>query len=272
MIKNVGKIMNSALKIVESSGNGYEAMQSNFLRDYTSCSPQVTTDDLAKLVSTKRTNKTGDYSWLDLSMLFRGKTVPFQVAETDWWMQHAKLLPSQRGHSFYLAGFQIYMPIVSDDDRPFDLMETMANLMRSLTQIQSSKILGEGPKTQHPSGLSVDTIKTLVAVSSMSYNILQTTNVQMLCNILEYKQGRKPQLCNELATDIDRLLASRDSECHAELKFITVSTKRTNKTGDYSWLDLSMLFRGKTVPFQVAETDWWMQHAKLLPSQRGHSF
>ncbi|CAG2201289.1 unnamed protein product [Mytilus edulis] len=157
-------------------------------------------------------------------------------------------------------------------DLQFDLMETMANLMRSLTQIQSSKLLGAGPKAQHPSGLSIDTIKTLVAVSSMSYNILQTTNVQMLCNILEYKQGRKPQLCNGLATDIDKLLASRDSECHAELKFITVSTKRTNKTGDYSWLDLSMLFRGKTVPFQVPNVNWWMQHGQLLPSQRSHSF
>lgn len=260
MIKNVGKIMDSAVKIVESSGNGYETMQSNFLRDYTSYSPQVTKDDLAKL---------GAYWALFIEEICEGIASTGSIAANairgitgaTGMCREAKITAEQ----LVATQEEVY-------DLQFDLMETMANLMRSLTQIQSSKILGEGPKAQHPSGLSVDTIKTLVAVSSMSYNILQTTNVQMLCNILEYKQGQKPQLCNGLATDIDKLLASRDSECHAELKFITVSTKRTNKTGDYSWLDLSMLFRGKTVPFQVPETNWWMQHAKLLPSQRGHSF
>ncbi|CAC5403269.1 unnamed protein product [Mytilus coruscus] len=262
MIKNVGKIMNSAMKIVESSGNGYEAMQSNVLRDYTSYSPQVTKDDLAKL---------GAYFALFIEEICEGIASTGSIAanairrikSATGWCREAKIT---------ITAEQLVATQIEVYDLQFDLMETMANLMRSLTQIQSSNILGEDPKAQHPSGLSVDTIKTLVAVSSMSYNILQTTNVQMLCNILEYKQGRKPQLCNELATDIDKLLASRDNECHAELKFITVSTKRTNTTGDYSWLDLSMLFRGKTVPFQVLETNWWMQHAKLLPSQRGHSF
>ncbi|CAC5355087.1 unnamed protein product [Mytilus coruscus] len=214
MIKNVGKIMNSAVKIVESSGNDYEAMQSNFLRDYTSYSPQVTKDDLAKLGS------------IAANAIRRIKGATGRCREAK--ITAEQLVATQE---------EVY-------DLQFDLMETMANLMRSLTQIQRSKILGEGPKTQHPSGLSVDTIKTLESVTSMSYNILQTTNVQMLCNILEYKQGRKPQLCNELATDIDKSLASRDSECHAELKVITVSTKRTNKNGDYSWLGRSMLFRG----------------------------
>ena len=260
MIKNVGNIMNNAMKIVESSENGFETMQSNFLRDYNDYSPQVTKDDLAKL---------GSYWELFIEEICEGIASTSSVianeirgiAGATGRCREAKITAAQ----LVATQEEVY-------DLQFDLMETMANLMRSLTQIQSSKILGNGPKAQHPSGLSIDTIKTLVAVSSMSYNILQTTNVQMLCNILEYKQGRKPQLCNGLATDIDRLLALRDSECHEELKFITVSTKRTNITGDYSWLDLSRLFRGKTVPFQVPSVNWWMQHGQLLPSQRSHSF
>ncbi|XP_052096299.1 uncharacterized protein LOC127731593 [Mytilus californianus] len=260
MIKNAGKIMNNAMKIVESSENGFETIQSNFLRDYNDYSPQVTKDDLAKL---------GSYWELFIEEICEGIASTSSIhanairgiAGTTGRCREAKITAAQ----LVATQEEVY-------DMQFDLMETMANLMRSLTQIQSSKILGNGPKAQHPSGLSVDTIKTLVAVSSMSYNILQTTNVQMLCNILEYKHGRKPQLCNGLATDIDKLLALRDSECHEELKFITLSTKRTNKTGDFSWLDLSLLFRGETVPFQVPDVNWWMQHGKLLPSQRDYSF
>ncbi|CAG2184762.1 unnamed protein product [Mytilus edulis] len=260
MIKNVGKIMDNAANIVESSGNGYDIMQSNFLKDYTDYSPQVTKDDLAKL---------GSYWELFIEEICEGIASTSSIAANairgitgaTGRCREAKITAAQ----LVATQEEVY-------DLQFNLMETMANLMRSLTQIQSSKLLGAGPKAQHPSSLSIDTIKTLVAVSSMSYNILQTTNVQMLCNILEYKRGRKPQLCNGLATDIDKLLASRDSECHAELKFITVSTQRTNKTGDYSWLDLSRLFRGETVPFQVPDVNWWMQHGQLLPSQRSHSF
>ncbi|CAC5381944.1 unnamed protein product [Mytilus coruscus] len=260
MIKNVGEIINNATKIVESSGNGYETIQSNFLRDYTAYSPQVSKDDLAKL---------GSYWELFIDEICEG------IASTGSIVANSiRGISGSTGRcrEAKITAAQLVATQEEVYDLQFDLIETMANLMRSLTQIQSSKIIGEGPKAQHPSGLSVDTIKTLVVVSSISYNILQATNVQMLCNILEYKQGRKPQLCKGLATDIDKLLALRDSECHEELKFITVSTKRTNKTGDYSWLDLSLLFRGKTVPFQVPDINWWMQHGKLLPSQRGYSF
>lgn len=139
--------------------------------------------------------------------------------------------------------------------------------MGSLTQIQCSNILGSGARVEYPEKLSIKNIQILMAISSMSYDILQTTNVENLCNKMEYMEGRRPTLCNGLATNIDKLLALRNPKCQYEFKFMTITSSQSSRTRNFSF-DLERLYKGQTVGFQIPNSKWLMDHANILPSQR----
>ena len=109
-----------------------------------------------------------------------------------------------------ISAAQVVTPQEEIYDHQFELMETSGNVMARLTQIESSKIIGKGPRAPNPANLTLDTISMLLVVSSISYDIFQTTNVQNLCNIMEYTHGRRPALCNGLATNIVKLTATTD--------------------------------------------------------------
>lgn len=260
MLKVVKDIIDNATCIVEVVGQGFEAQQSQFLEDYNNYSPQVTKDDLAKLDSYWGLFIDGICDGIESSESIIAQSIR-GFEETKRKCREAKTIASK----LIETQMEIY-------DLQFELMETMANLMGSLTQIQSSKIIGKGPRVQNPANLSTENIEMLMAVFSMSYNIFQTTNIQKLCNIMEYRHGQRPSLCNGLATNLDKLLALSDPICYTEFKYMTVSTKNPNKRDDFSWLDMQKLYRGESVSFQVPNSKWWMDHSRISASERNQSF
>ncbi|CAG2246140.1 unnamed protein product [Mytilus edulis] len=138
-----------------------------------------------------------------------------------------------------------------------NLLEKMSSLMRSLTQIQSSSILGSGTRARFPSNLTIFEIKSFAAASYISTSIVQFTNVYMLCDILEYKMGRRPNDCQGISTNVDKLLSLPDVRCNPILKYVDVPTQSNsfNET-NRNWIDLSKLYKGETVQFQIPNSNW----------------
>ena len=150
----------------------------------------------------------------------------------------------------------------------FELMEQMALVMLRLTEIESSKAIGSGLKALYPDNLTIDDIHLLFVVSVMSYKIILSTNIGMLCDIMEYQAGRKLSDCKGLSTDIDTLLSSNGPRCYPEYQYISVPSKPSfNESDEYTWIDLSKLYKGETIHFQIP-----VDRFKKFDSERNNVF
>ncbi|XP_052077525.1 uncharacterized protein LOC127715507 [Mytilus californianus] len=153
-----------------------------------------------------------------------------------------------------------------------NLLEKMASLMRSLTQIQSSSILGSGTRAKFPSSLTILEIKSFAAASYITNSIVQFTNVFMLCDILEYKMGRKPNDCQGISTNIDRLLSLQDVSCNQILKYVDLPTQPSSFNGTIrDWIDLSKIYKGETVQFQVPNSKWLIDNGWITKAQNSYA-
>lgn len=153
-------------------------------------------------------------------------------------------------------------------DFQFDLIEAMAANMRSITaQHAASEIVSDYEGLSNSDSDAITDFETLSLVSYISYKINIWQIAESYCAILEYKEGgRQPaSVCKGTETEIASLASYVSPTCRdaEEFKDIPISSSSGN-----GFMDLSKLYAGRPVIFQIPDSDWLVTNKWISALER----
>ena len=158
-------------------------------------------------------------------------------------------------------------------DLQFDLMDSLADCVRASTRFHAATSVNEGlDSARKHIAANQDTdllaeLKLLSVFSVTLYNVAILTAKENYCNLLEYKEGRRPDVCNTGGTSIASLLSRSKMTYHSNHGFQTVPT-RPSYRGDKAYIDLKELYSGKAVQFQVPHNQWLVDNGWITEDRK----
>ena len=154
----------------------------------------------------------------------------------------------------------------------FDLMESLAEVVRSYTAFTSAKTLQKKFKTSIKSGFKKDAQLDLLLIqmrlSSRLHRLLMVNN---LCDYEEYMRGGvEPRQCKVARstlsdTSIDALVALSKSTClRKRSDFVNIPTKPQHEN-DTAYINLDALYSGNGAIFQIPDAVWLARYNWIFP-------
>ena len=158
-------------------------------------------------------------------------------------------------------------------DFQFDMMDALTECVRASNGYASASTITTGlvnvkevvSKDRNSNVLTE--LRLLAAYSSMLYRITVLTAKENYCNVLEYREGSRPELCKTHDWNLANLLSRTQSQYHSTQDFKTVPT-RPAFSGDKAFIDLKDLYAGKVVRFQVPNSDWLVNKGWISSNDR----
>lgn len=267
LLRTIGNLVNSD-NLDSVSDEEFSRKQSEFLKLYDSYSGKLKKYELSRLSSYWE-------GFIDdvCSSLEETSSAPSAAFKTTVYATNA--CPDSKAYAV-----QLVVSLEEIFDFQETLIEKMASFMRSYTQMQSATILGSGARANYPANLTLVEIQSFAAAAYVTNSIVQFTSVVMLCDILEYKQGVRPNECQGFSTNVDKLLSIQDINCHSILKYVDLPTlsptngdeELTNNMSLYDQVDLKELYTGSGILFKVPNTQWLIDNGWILESQKNFAF
>ena len=158
-------------------------------------------------------------------------------------------------------------------DFQFDLMDALTECVRASNSYKSANEITSGLSTvkvvvsENRNSEVLTELQMLAAYSSMMYQISVITAKENYCNVLEYREGSRPELCKVHDWNLASLLSRTPVNYHSTQDFKTVPT-RPAFTGDKAFIDLKDLYAGKAVMFQIPNSDWLVERGWISSDDR----
>ena len=158
-------------------------------------------------------------------------------------------------------------------DFQFEMMDALADCVRASNSYQSASAITTGMiniKNVVYNDRNSDVIpalKLIATYSSISYRVTVLTAKENYCNVLEYREGSRPEVCKTHDWNLANLLSRTPSRYHSSQDFKSVPTQPSS-TGDKAYIDLNDLYAGRTVRFQVPNSDWLVKRGWLSTNDR----
>lgn len=110
-------------------------------------------------------------------------------------------------------------------------------------------------------------LRLLAAYSSMLYRMTVLTAKENYCNVIEYREGHRPDVCKTLDWNLASLLSRSQSRYHCTQDFKVVPT-RPSFSGDKAFIDLKDLYEGEVVQFQVPNSEWLVKNGWISSEEK----
>ena len=154
----------------------------------------------------------------------------------------------------------------------FDLMDSIADCVRASNSLTSAVAITTGLDSVKeivrltPERNVLDEIRLLATYSTLLYRTTVLTAKENYCNVLEYREGKRPALCKIHDWDLADLLSRKQKRCDSTQDFKSVPT-RPAYPGDTAYIDLKDLLAGKIVRFQIPNHRWLIEKG-WIPSDK----
>ena len=149
-------------------------------------------------------------------------------------------------------------------DFQFDMMDALADCVRASNSFESASSITAGldnikeiVKKDRTSNVLKD-LKILATYSTLLYRTTVLEAKENYCNVLEYKEGRRPDVCKTHDWQLSTLLSRRQTRCVSTQDFKVMPT-RPAFSGDRAFISLKDLYAGKMVRFQVPNSQWLVE-------------
>ena len=158
-------------------------------------------------------------------------------------------------------------------DFQFDMMDSLTECVRASNSYASANTITTGliqvkeVVAQNRESNVLSELKSLAAYSSMLYRSTVLSAKENYCNVLEYTEGSRPELCETHDWNLANLLSRSPVSYHSTEDFKTVPTKPSS-TGDKAFIDLKDLYAGKVVMFQIPNSDWLVNRGWISSNDR----
>ena len=158
-------------------------------------------------------------------------------------------------------------------DFQFDMMDALTECVRASNSFVSASSVSAGltnvqevvAKDRNSNVL--EELKLLATSSSMAYRFSVLAAKENYCNLLEYREGSRPELCKTHDWNLSNLLSRIQPSYHSTQDFKTVPT-RPASSGDKAFIDLKDLYAGKVVRFQIPDSDWLVEKGWISSDDR----
>lgn len=154
-------------------------------------------------------------------------------------------------------------------DFQFDLMETLASSMRAkIAKREASAIAGNF--VSFPERETDDSRKwrSIYTLSYLTYKMQTWNNVELHCDKIQYREGGiRPDKCLGEMTNVPLLMARPGKFCtEIDSDDVRIPTK-PSAPGDTAFVNLTNLYLGEDVPFQIKDSEWLVQNKWLTQKQ-----
>ncbi|XP_028390790.1 uncharacterized protein LOC114515691 [Dendronephthya gigantea] len=144
-------------------------------------------------------------------------------------------------------------------DFQFDLMDALAAYVRSATAVNAASDMNENyaqVAQSNPDDI-LYFLQQLAGLSFIMNKIQMMQTVEAYCDVLEYKEGAvRPSVCRGLDTDVKGLIAHVEKECSSKTLQYRNVPMTPAKSGDKAFLNITELFAGRPVTFQIPDGQW----------------
>ena len=155
----------------------------------------------------------------------------------------------------------------------FDMMDALTECVRASNSYEAATAISTGLDniqevvSKDRESNVLEELKMLAAYSSMLYKVSVIEAKSKYCNVLEYREGSRPEVCKTHDWNLANLLSRNQASYHSTQDFKTVPT-RPAFTGDKAFIDLKDLYAGKVVRFQVPNSDWLVNRGWIPTNDR----
>ena len=160
-------------------------------------------------------------------------------------------------------------------DFQFDMMDALTECVRASNNYASASAVTTGLITVQKAVSAnrnsdvLTELQMLAAYSSMLYRLTVIAAKENYCNVLEYREGSRPELCKIHDWNLASLLSRTQASYHSTQDFKTVPTRpRPVVSSDKAFIDLKDLYAGKVVRFQIPNSDWLVDRGWIASDDR----
>ena len=242
----------------DTSSERFEELKQRFLTKYNDYSPQVTKPELTEMASYWETVID------ELCGVIDGATTPvaagIQAAVKSQGLCWKIPIKVQKLIELFAEIF----------DFQFDLMDALADYVRASTAVNAAGDM----LTNFNQIADSDPERILVFLQQLACMTFLTNKMQnkqiinSYCEVLEYKQGgHPPEVCTKDTISISSLVAHVTPAINCELTYQNIPTIPSDST-DRAYLNLTELFRGAPVTFQIPNHQWLKNQAWISPGDQ----
>ena len=243
----------------------FQRSRDTFIQQYNAYNPQVTRPEIAEIASLWIGVIESACGVLDSIDSASGSAVKSVIYNGGYCSR-----PQTLAEKMIATYEEIY-------DFQFDLIDAMASYVRSSVALDAAS--GINTDFTDVSRLNVNsaaTLNTLAIMGGLSYITYRSHlchAIRLYCDVLEYMEGgNMPGECEGLETDLASLLAKTLPVCISETtQFYKVPTKPSSQ-GDKAYVNLTELFAGNNVSFQVPSTQWMIDNQWIHERERNQAF
>ena len=246
----------------ETSSETFEKLKQEFLAEYNNYSPKVTKPELTAM--TALWEKVIERACGVIEAADKTTSVAVQTyvnSQGYCWKIPIKM---QRLTETYE---EIY-------DFQFDLMDAMAAYVRASTAVTSAGDMNENYEMiaqSNPDNI-LYFLQQLAALTYLSNKMEKAQVVENYCDVLQYKQGgQRPAVCSGESTDIPTLIAYEGTGCTADLTYQNVPIEPSSES-DRAFLNLTELFLGNPVTFQIPNGQWLVSHGWINEEEVNNAY
>ena len=239
----------------------FSKMTTEFLTKYSDYDPKVKRGELAKIGT--------DWELFlqeACDTLYKGETTLPAIVQTTF---------AGLGHCLTTQGdLSNMMEIFSEIyDYQYELMETLATAVRAYqSQFFANRLDTNLRLTSQQDLSSEEDDKAINLHQTMLslYLIYRVHTLQIVvqhCNYLQFKNaGEMPSVCqNAMRTleqrSLSNLIAFQGGKCTPEsFKFVDIPTTKSNDDESTSWINMTRLYQGEEVPFQIPSFEWLVEN------------
>ena len=240
-----------------SNNAEFADLTTKFLGNYSAYDPKVQSQELAKIATDWET-----FIGEACDTLFSGETAASAIVETVF----ASMGQCLTTHGEISMMMEIYTEIY---EFQFELMETLATAVRAYQSKFFASRLNTNLRVLSEQGISNDGEDEGVVLHETMLNFYLIYRMHILqvvaqyCNYLEFKNaGEMPKVCPDAMKtleqkEISKLIAFLPATCTPEaFKFVDISTTDSEKNGGKAWMNMTRIYAGEEVPFQIPSVDW----------------
>ena len=238
----------------------FSKLTTEFLTKYSDYDPKVQRQEIAKIATDWDV-----YLQEACDTLFAGGTAAAAIVQTTF-ASLGQCITTQGDISKMIEIFtEIY-------DYQFDLMESLATAVRAYQSQFFARRLDTKLRVASEQDLSSeedDKVISLHQTMLSFYLIYRIHTLQVVvqhCNYLQFKNaGEMPSVCRSAMRtleqrEISNLIAFQSRKCTPEsFKFVDIPTTKPDDDEATSWINLTRLYQGDEVPFQIPSFEWLVE-------------
>ena len=248
-LSGVKMLIDTVMEEKSESSNNFEKIKLSFLNMYKHYSPGVTKPDIAEAMSYWETVAEEACEIIKNAdgAVAGGIKIAFNKNGYCW---RVKINITKLAETFS----EIY-------DFQFQLMDALAQYMRSMTSKKAAENIGEqfgDIKDEYKKQSTITkNLQFMAAYSRLMFRLERMKVVEEYCNFLEYTEGgRRPDECSGIKTSVKVLLVRKRKTCIRETSgYINIPTKPA-KQHDKAFVNLTELIANRTVSLKIPNEKW----------------